>query len=102
MTKFLLALATVFSGTFCYAQNVGIGTETPSEKLDIQGNMNVSGQLKLNGDSGKANQVLMKDGANIPYWGDIAAYKNLVMFDCNNVAGAAGANNCTGNWQVPA
>jgi trimeric autotransporter adhesin len=28
------------------AQNVGIGTTTPAEKLDVNGNVNVSGQLK--------------------------------------------------------
>ena len=91
-----------FSCFFALAQNVGIGTLTPSEKLDINGNVNLNGQLKLNSYAGAANQVLMKDGVNNLVWGDIDLYKNLVVFDCSNLATSPGISNCTPSWFVPA
>ncbi len=49
--------------------NVGVGTETPSEKLDVEGNTNISGNLRLNGafldkdgDAGVPGQVLSSTG----------------------------------------
>ncbi len=97
----LLTLA-VFGSVCCFAQNVGIGTETPAEKLDVNGNMNVSGQFKVNGNAGTANQVLLKDGNNNPVWGNLSAsYKNIAVFDCYNVTASIGANNCNDSWLVP-
>jgi hypothetical protein len=90
--------------TFCSiskAQNVGVGTTTPSEKLDVNGNVNVGGQLKLNGNAGSANQVMMKDASNNPVWGDMCDYKNIAVFDCAATAFSAGASNCIQTWTVP-
>jgi hypothetical protein len=84
------------------AQNVGVGTTTPTEKLDVNGNVNVNGQLKLNGSAGTANQVMMKDASNNPVWGNLSNYQNIAVFDCNNTASTAGANNCPEIWTVPA
>ena len=84
------------------AQNVGIGTTTPSEKLDVNGNVNIAGQLKANGNAGTANQMLMKDGSNNLTWGDKSVYKNFIVYDCNNTALSLGTNNCTYSWTVPA
>jgi hypothetical protein len=84
------------------AQNVGVGTTTPTEKLDVNGNVNVNGQLKLNGSAGTANQVMMKDASNNPVWGNLSNYQNIAVFDCNNTATSPGANNCTQIWTVPA
>ena len=75
------------------AQNVGIGTTTPSEKLDVNGNINVTGTLKTNGADGLANQVLMNNGNGSLMWTSISNnYSNLVSFY------AQGA----GQWTVPA
>lgn len=90
---------------FCvcgYTQNVGIGTNSPAEKLDVNGNLNISGQLKLNNNAGTAGQVLMKDASNNPVWGDISAYKNIMVFGCTQTIGGSGAGNCSANWTVPA
>jgi hypothetical protein len=85
-----------------HAQNVGVGTTTPTEKLDVNGNVNVNGQLKLNGNAGTANQVMMKDASNNPVWGDLSSYQNIAVFDCNNINLTLGASNCTQIWTVPA
>jgi hypothetical protein len=84
------------------AQNVGIGTPTPIEKLDVNGNVNVSGQLKFNGNAGTAKQIMMKDASNNPIWGDMTSYQNIAVFDCNATAFTQGTNNCTQTWTVPA
>jgi hypothetical protein len=84
-------LALLFSFT-AKAQNVGVGTTTPVERLDVNGNINVTGTIKANGVDGTANQVLMKNGSGILSWGDLCDYKNYALF------------RATGNqtWIVPA
>jgi hypothetical protein len=102
MNKFLLLLLLFLSSVFSIAQNVGIGTAAPNEKLDVNGNVNVSGQLKLNGNAGNAGQVLMKDASNNPVWGDVSEFKNMVVLDCAQINGGGGAGNCSNSWTVPA
>lgn len=101
MRKLLIYLI-VFISVSANAQNVGVGTASPAEKLDVNGNLNVNGQIKLNGNQGVAKQVLMKDASNNAVWGDISGFKNMVVFDCINIAINAGAANCINNWIVPA
>jgi hypothetical protein len=62
------------------AQNVGINNPTPAEKLDVNGNINVTGTIKANGVDGAANQVLMKNSSGVLSWGDMCEYKNAVTF----------------------
>jgi hypothetical protein len=67
------------------SQRVGIGNPAPSEKLDVAGNINVTGTIKANGVDGTANQVLMKNGSGILAWGDITSrYKNFVSFNAGS------------------
>jgi hypothetical protein len=73
-----------------FTQNVGIGTTTPTEKLDVDGNINVTGTIKANGVDGAANQVLMKNGSGALVWADMCEYKNMATFFAN------------GTWIVPA
>jgi hypothetical protein len=100
--KTLLTSITILLTFSSLAQNVGIGTDTPSEKLDVNGNLNVVGQIKINGNGGSSGQVLMKDNDNNVIWGDVSRFKNVVAFDCFNIAGSSGASNCSFNWAVPA
>lgn len=101
MRTIILLISFSFFGHALMAQNVGVGTTTPSEKLDVNGNINLNGQLKVNTDSGKANQVLMKNSSNSLIWGDLSQFKDQVVFDCGNFAAAAGTGNCSQGWTVP-
>jgi hypothetical protein len=58
------------------AQNVGIGNPTPAEKLDVTGNINVTGTIKANGVDGTANQVLAKNTTNNLAWVNTAHANN--------------------------
>jgi hypothetical protein len=62
------------------AQNVGIGNATPKEKLDVSGNINVTGTIKANGADGQPNQVLMKNSAGSLAWGNTSQYSNTIGF----------------------
>lgn len=75
---------------YVLAQNVGIGTTNPTEKLDVTGNINVTGTIKTNGMDGAANQVLMKNGTGSLVWGDLCEYKNAVALTVSGI------------WNVPA
>jgi hypothetical protein len=67
--------------------NVGIGKTKPAEKLDVNGNINVDGTIKVNGVDGTANQVLMKNAAGNLTWASLTDFKNFKMFEWvgNNV-----------------
>lgn len=80
MTKYLIVLICISVSSVLYAQNVGIGTTTPVEKLDISGNINLSGTIKTNGIDGLPNQVLMKNSSGNLVWGHLSEYKNFVTF----------------------
>ena len=56
--------------------NIGIGNPTPSNRLDVNGNINVSGLLKINGNSGTAGQVLVSNGAAPATWQNSALSNN--------------------------
>lgn len=86
----LLAAFFLYSITIS-AQNVGINTTNPTERLDVNGNINVTGTIKANGTDGNANQVLMKNGSGNLVWGDLCEYKNAVTLF-----------NASGTWNVPA
>ncbi len=89
--KKLCLIFSAFSIFQSKAQNVGIGTISPSEKLDVNGNINLSGTIKTNGTSGQNGQVLMSTGAGLT-WGSLAGFKHTAIF---TTTGA-------GFWTVPA
>jgi hypothetical protein len=89
MKKVLLLL--FFSPLVVASQNVGVGTTSPIEKLDVNGNINVNGTIKVNGVDGTGGQVLMKNSAGVLTWGNPEEYKNFVAFGSGS-----------GNWLVPA
>ncbi len=57
LTKNLVFILFVLFSTSLFAQ-VGIGTITPAEQLDVDGNIQFSGELKPNGASGNSGQVI--------------------------------------------
>lgn len=69
MKKFIpiAFLVSVCHNTF--AQNVGIGNNNPQYKLDVSGDVNLTGRLRLNG-AATANKVLKTDANGNPIWED--------------------------------
>lgn len=54
---------------------VGLNNTTPAEILDVKGNINFSGALKTNGNSGSTGQVLTSTGTGSPAWQTVAVPK---------------------------
>jgi phage baseplate assembly protein gpV len=48
--------------------NVGIGTITPAEKLEVNGNIKVTGQLKISGGSPASGKVFVSDASGLGTW----------------------------------
>lgn len=69
------------SNLFNNGDNIGIGTATPTEKLDIAGSLKVSGAFKPAGNAGNAGQVLASAGAAAPPVWVSAFTKNNLYID---------------------
>jgi hypothetical protein len=48
--------------------NVGVGIPNPAEKLDVEGNIQLTGELKVNGIGGTMGQVLTSNGNGTMAW----------------------------------
>lgn len=48
--------------------NVGVGTSTPMEKLSIEGNMDITGEIKTTGAAGQSGEVLQSNGNGTMSW----------------------------------
>jgi hypothetical protein len=81
--RFLQFLLLVITISNCYSQNVGIGTSSPTERLDVNGNINLSGDIKINNRSGSPQQILMRGSNNALTWGNpFQQYsRNIVIVD---------------------
>jgi hypothetical protein len=66
---------------------VGIGTNAPAEKLDVIGNINMQGNLKVNGTNGQSGQILTTNSAGETVWADGSygncGYRNVMRFAAN-------------------
>lgn len=87
----LLAFQGILLCSYSSAQNVGIGTATPTQKLDVLGNIKFSGALMPNNLSGNAGQFLLSAGAGVPpTWGppllNPAATTNIGKFYVNGIS----------------
>jgi len=76
----LLALLFPLYSISLVAQNVGVGNTNPAEKLDVTGNMKISGEIKPGGNSGQNGQVLMNNGSGGMNWANLCDYKNQITF----------------------
>ena len=68
ITNYFCVAFFLFS-SLTFAQ-VGIGTTTPTESLDVDGNIKFSGAIMPNNDPGLAGQILTSSGSgSSPTWG---------------------------------
>ncbi|MGB3004998.1 MAG: hypothetical protein WBC06_00700, partial [Chitinophagaceae bacterium] len=51
--------------------NVGIGTASPGYKLDVSGDINITGQVKIQGGSPGVNKVLTSDASGQANWANV-------------------------------
>jgi hypothetical protein len=58
----------VFIATFRGNGNMGVGVQTPTDRLHVNGNLNMNGLIRLNGNSGQAGEVLTSNGNAAPIW----------------------------------
>jgi hypothetical protein len=78
--------------TITNTNNVGINNQTPTEKLDVVGNMKFSQALMPAGNSGTVNQLLVSQGAGVaPQWQG----GSLLGGTLNNAAWTLLGNNAT-------
>lgn len=70
------------------SQNVGIGTPTPTERLDVNGNINVRGNLAIRGNAGQPGDLLQVASDGTTSWASAFGYKNSIMVGS------------TGSWTV--
>jgi hypothetical protein len=70
--------------TWALGQQVGVGTNSPTERLDVNGNVNVRGQLKINGQGGQPGQVLQMGANGLQQWTSAFGYKNRKDFYTNS------------------
>lgn len=82
------------SNLYNNGENIGIGTATPSEKLDINGAIKFSGAFKPAGNAGNAGQVLTSAGPGAPPVWASAITKNNIYLDYST-AGAVTSSNFT-------
>ncbi|GIV25941.1 MAG: hypothetical protein KatS3mg026_1633 [Bacteroidia bacterium] len=98
-----LVLLGLAIATFVAAQNVGIGTATPTQRLDVNGNVQFSGALMPAGNPGAIGQVLVSRGPNTsPVWE--GPYYKLFAVDAWNPATSATEYrgwSCTGCASTP-
>ncbi len=76
----LLFFGSLLSITVLTAQNVGINTTTPTQALDVNGNIAISGAIVPNGQNGTEGQVLQMQSGGTLKWVDMTKYQNVRSF----------------------
>lgn len=74
--------------------NTGLGVNSPTDKLAVAGNLNITGEIKANGISGQNGQTLQANGDGSMSWANPYGYKNFIIFDTPHFNPQS--------WQVPA
>jgi len=70
---------TGFPAYFTPTGRLGLGESAPNERLHVNGNINLTGLLKINGNGGSSGQVLTSNGTANPTW-TTAALSNNIRF----------------------
>jgi hypothetical protein len=74
---------------------VGIRNSTPAYPLDVTGDINTTGALRVGGNAGAEGQVLRSNGNGTMAWSDVTEYKNFNRFLFTTTGAIQ-------NWVVPA
>jgi hypothetical protein len=73
---------------------VGIGTTTPSQRLEVAGNVRFSGALMPAGIAGASGDVLVSQGAGTaPVWQPVSSLVNAWFLNGNNITSAWNGSN---------
>ncbi len=84
MKPALIYLLLSFIAPSIIAQNVGIGTSAPAEKLDVNGNVNINGKLKISNNEGNLGEILMSGGSGQnPVWAGLN-FTNVQRFNASS------------------
>ncbi len=70
----------VIGATFKGNGFLGIRNLEPGYPLDVYGDINTSGAIRLNGNAGANGQFLQSNGDGSMNWVDAASYKNIAVF----------------------
>src|SRR3990167_8733858 len=86
-------------GNGYFQNNVGIGTVSPSAKLDVAGNVNVAGKIKVGNDSVSPTAGTIRwTGSDFEGY-DGSAWKSLTSGDTTIITSdVTDCNNNSGNW----
>jgi hypothetical protein len=61
-----------------YCQNIGINNLDPQHPLDVNGNINVDGNILLNNIAGESGQIMTTNSAGSTIWADRSEFKHLI------------------------
>ncbi len=84
----LLFLLTIIFHSISSAQNVGIGTSSPAEKLDVNGNIKISGAINANGNTGQPGQVIARNSSGSMEWRSLASTEDTLAVYTATTTGA--------------
>lgn len=81
---------------------VGIRNTAPLYPLDVSGDFNTSGRIRINGNPGIAGQVLTSNGTAAPVWKN-TSYENDIRFSFNftQINATANSDSLNFNWATP-
>ena len=88
MVKIVFSFSAFLLSAVAMAQsgNVGIGTTNPTEKLDVNGNVNITGQIRLNGDGGEPGNILSVGYDGNPVWSTAGQFTNYARYFDKNAS----------------
>ena len=81
----LIFLATTGYSTLFGQNRVGIGTSTPLELLDVNGNVNLRGKIKLNNVEGDPGSVLSVGQDGNPTWSPASEFTTFMASYSNSI-----------------
>jgi hypothetical protein len=97
MRQLMIFLKLCYS-SFLFSQNVGVGTTNPQERLDVNGNINVTGAIKADGIAGQPGQILTTNNAGKIQWSN---NNTGTDFGYTRFVGLYGFIDSNETWSVP-